>query len=60
MGCHSFTVSHLLHWLSNCCLFLCYNLGNSVLGKGGYVFGGIGFFVCLSVSIITQNVKNRL
>ena len=29
-----------------------------VLGKGGFVFGTIGLFVCLSVSSIAQKVMN--
>ena len=30
------------------------------LGKGGYVFGSVGLFVCLSVDNITQKVMDRL
>ena len=29
-------------------------------GKGGYVFGSVGFSVCLFVDNITQNVLNAL
>ena len=31
-----------------------------LLGKGGYVFGSVGLFVCLSVDTITQNIINGL
>ena len=31
-----------------------------LLGKGGYVFGSVGLFVCLSVDNITQKVMNGL
>ena len=31
-----------------------------LLGKGGYDFGGVCLFVCLSVDNITQKVMNRL
>ena len=31
-----------------------------LLGKGGYVFGSVGLFVCLFVSNITQKVMNGL
>ena len=33
---------------------------NYLLGKGGYVFGSVGLFVCLPVDNITQKVMNRL
>ena len=40
------------------------SLGYSLLGKGGYVFGGVGLsvclFVCLFVNNITQKVMNGL
>ena len=31
-----------------------------LLGKGGYVFGGVGLSVCLFVDNITQKVMNGL
>ena len=31
-----------------------------LLGKGGYVFGSVGLYVCLFVDNITQNVINGL
>ena len=35
-------------------------LAHYLLGKGGYVFGSVGLFVCLSVDNITQKVMNGL
>ena len=35
-------------------------LRNYLLGKGSYVFGSVGLFVCLSVDNITQTVINGL
>ena len=35
-------------------------LYNHLLGQGGYVFGSVGLFVCLSVSNIAQKVINGL
>ena len=37
------------------CHFVCY-----LLGKGGYVFGIVNLFVCLSVDNITQKFMNGL
>ena len=43
-------------------LYICYHI--YLLGKGGYVFGGVGLsvclFVCLFVDNITQEVMNGL
>ena len=43
---------------------LCYFCHIYLLGKGGYVFGSVGLFVCLSVCLsvdnITQKVMNGL
>ena len=33
-----------------------YRIYSYFLGKGGYVFGSLGLFVCLSVDNITQKV----
>ena len=41
-------------------IFLILIDSNYLLGKGGYVFGSVGLFVCLSVDNITQKVMNGL
>ena len=49
------TVLTALH-MTVCCS-LC---SNYRLCKGGYVFGSLGLFLCLSVSNVTHKVMNKL
>ena len=31
-----------------------------LLGKGGYVFGSVGYFVCLSVCLSVDNITQKV